>query len=122
MINAHGISRPEKCGCASHIGVMKKKATIGITSSVLCGGYEKMPERIGEWAPLKYKDQTIGAIFRSKYECKPIVTSPGHLIIMEKSIELTKRFLKGHKFPEPLYAAHNIANRRRMELRSNIQL
>ena len=116
MINAHGIAHPEKCGCASHVGVLMKKPTIGIANNILCGSYGRSPSNVGEYVPLTHANETVGAILKSKEGCRPIVVSPGHLITLVKSIEIVKKLLGGHKFPEPLYVAHKIAKQKRGRL------
>ena len=116
MINAHGIAHPERCGCASHVGVLMRKPTIGIAGNILCGSYKKSPSRVGEWVPLIYANQTVGAILKSKEGCRPIVVSPGHLVSLKKSIRIVKNFLRGNKFPEPLCVAHEIAKQKKREM------
>ncbi len=110
MINAHGIAHPERFGCASHIGVLMRRPTIGVASRVLCGSYKVKPSKVGEWVLLRHSNQIVGAVLKSKEGCRPIVISPGHLITLEKSISIVKKFLRGKKFPEPLYMAHKMAN------------
>jgi deoxyribonuclease V len=53
MVNAHGIAHPRKYGCASHIGVITKRATIGVVNNILYGNYKKKPLNIGDWVPLE---------------------------------------------------------------------
>jgi len=115
MINAQGIAHPLFCGCASHVGVSINKPTIGVTGSKLCGEYESSFEKVGDTAPLKYQGRTVGAALLSKGGCKPIFISVGHMISLETSIEIVKHFVTGHKFPEPLRLAHQLANKIRRE-------
>ncbi len=117
MLNSHGIAHPERCGCASYVGVLINKPTIGIASKVLCGSYEREPMGVGDWTPLIYNDKRVGAILKSKRGCKPIVVSPGNMITLEKSIRIVKEFIKDEKFPEPLRIAHQIAIDKRREIR-----
>ncbi|MCW4031786.1 MAG: endonuclease V [Candidatus Bathyarchaeota archaeon] len=116
MVNAHGIAHPRKYGCASHIGLIIKRATIGVVNNILYGNYKKKPLNIGDWVPLENENQIIGAVLKSKQGCKPIIVSPGHLITLESALAIVKKFLKGHKFPEPLHIAHVIAKQKRREI------
>lgn len=109
MLDSQGISHPLFCGCASHVGVLTKRPTIGVAKSRLCGEYHKEPKRIEEWVPLTYEARTVGAIFKSKKGCRPIFISPGHLVSLESSIQIVSRCLGGHKLPEPLHLAHRLA-------------
>ena len=113
MVNAHGIAHPRKYGCTSHIGVITKKATIGVVNNILYGRYKREPLNVGDWVPLESGNQTIGAVLKSKKGCKPIIVSPGHLITLESALAIVQEFLKGHKFPEPLHVAHVIAKQKR---------
>ncbi|WP_455277099.1 endonuclease V [[Eubacterium] cellulosolvens] len=116
MVNAHGIAHPRKYGCASHIGVITKKATIGVANNILYGHYKNMSLDVGDWVPLENKNQIIGVVLKSKNGCKPIIISPGHLITLDSALGMVKKFIKGHKFPEPLHVAHLIAQQKRREI------
>lgn len=116
MMNAHGIAHPEGCGCASHVGVLIKKPTIGVASRILCGSSRIQPTKVGEWSPLNYNGKEIGALLKSKDGCRPIIISVGNMITLEKSISVVKEFLKNNKMPEPLRAAHGIAVNERRRL------
>ncbi|KON27813.1 hypothetical protein AC481_03850 [miscellaneous Crenarchaeota group archaeon SMTZ-80] len=116
MINAHGIAHPEGCGCASHVGVLIKKPTIGVASRILCGSCKLKPTKVGEWSPLNHNGKKVGAVLKSKDGCRPIIISVGNMITLEKSISIVKEFLKDGKLPEPLKAAHEIAVNKRRRL------
>ncbi|MFQ6095136.1 MAG: endonuclease V [Candidatus Bathyarchaeia archaeon] len=111
MVNAQGIAHPFFCGCASHIGVLINKPTIGVARTRLCGDYEREPETVGEWVPLTYDARTVGAVLLSKRGCRPIFVSVGHMITLESAVKIVKHFLTVHKFPEPLRLSHVLANR-----------
>lgn len=116
MINAHGIAHPTFCGCASHVGVLTSRPTIGVAARRLCGEYEHEPVEIGGWVPLRYEGRIVGGVLKSKEGCKPIFVSPGHLISLESSIRLVKASIRGHKMPEPLYHAHRLANKEKPQI------
>jgi deoxyribonuclease V len=109
MINAHGIAHPVFCGCASHVGVETCIPTIGVAQSNLCGKYQVTPKGVGRYEPLLYKQRTVGWIFQSKKGCRPIFISPGHLISLESSIEITRKSMGKYKLPTPLHYAHKLA-------------
>jgi len=111
MINSHGIAHPCFAGCASHIGVIVNLPTIGVAQNILCGTTESEPSHIGEWVPLYYQNKIVGASFLSQEKNKPIIISPGHLITLESAIEIVKKSLKSHKFPDPIYLAHELARK-----------
>ncbi len=113
LINALGIAHPRFCGCASHVGILVQRPTIGVTASKLCGEYEYEPEKVGEWVPLVYSGRVVGAVLKSKEDGRPIFVSPGHMISFESSVKLVMTLISGHKLPEPLYRAHRLANERK---------
>ncbi|MFQ6074952.1 MAG: endonuclease V [Candidatus Bathyarchaeia archaeon] len=110
IINAHGVAHPTFCGCASHVGVLANRPTIGVAARRLCGKYEHEPMDVGEWVQLRHGGRVVGAVLKSKERCNPIFVSPGHLISLESSIMVVKASIRGHKMPEPLYHAHRLAN------------
>ena len=110
MINAHGIAHPLFCGCASHVGVLTQTPTIGVAQNNLCGKYKVTPEEVDRYEPLFYKNKGVGWIFKSKKDCRPIFISPGHLVSLESSIEITRRCIGKYKLPSPLYYAHKLAS------------
>lgn len=116
MVNAHGVAHPRKYGCASHIGVITKKATIGVAENILYGRYKKRPLNVGDWVPIENENQIIGTVLKSKEGCNPIIVSTGHLITQKSALKIVKEFIKNHKLPEPLHVAHVIAQQKRKEI------
>ncbi|MCD6529252.1 endonuclease V [Candidatus Bathyarchaeota archaeon] len=117
IVNAHGVAHPLFCGCASYVGVLVDKPTIGVAGSMLCGDYCGKPREVGEWVPLTYEGRTVGAVLLSKRNCKPIFVSVGHKISLGSAIEIVKRLLLSHRFPEPLRLAHVLANKVKRSLK-----
>jgi len=116
MLDSQGIAHPLFCGCASYVGVMLGQPTIGVAKSKLCGDYDQIPGKVGDWVPLKYEERTVGAVLLSKRHCNPIFVSVGHMITLETAIRIVKHFLIGHRIPEPIRLAHDFTNKIRREL------
>jgi deoxyribonuclease V len=116
MINSQGILHPTLAGCASHIGVLIDIPTIGVAQRVLWGSHASEPSQIGDWVPIYYQNKVLGAYFLSLKKSKPIVISPGHRITLESALNIVKHSLKGHKFPEPIYLAHEFATEEKARL------
>lgn len=110
MINGQGISHPLRCGIASHVGVLLDTPSIGVAQSRLCGEY-KEPKEVGDHSLLKYEGKSVGYVYKSKKNCRPIFISPGHRISLKSSLEIVKNCMKNFKLPTPLYLAHTHANK-----------
>jgi deoxyribonuclease V len=110
MINGQGVCHPFFCGIASHVGVLLDTASIGIAQSRLCGSYEEV-KSVGHHSTLIYDGKMVGYAYKSKRNCKPILISPGHKVSLESSLRIVKNCIKNHKLPEPIYLAHSISNR-----------
>lgn len=122
MVDGHGISHPRGVGVASHLGVLLNVPTIGVAKSILVGSLaESLSEEVGSMVPLVWKGQTIAMVIRSKKRCSPLIISPGHLITLEKAVELVMRCFKGYRLPEPTRLAHLNANACRLLEKTHIE-
>lgn len=108
MIDGNGILHPYKVGIATHIGISLGKPTLGVAKRLLCG-----ESRNGK---IFVNDELRAVEVKTREHAKPIYVSPGHLISLTRSVEITKHCLRGHKLPEPLQLAHKFANDIRKEL------
>lgn len=115
LVDGCGISHPRGAGIASHLGVILDIPTIGISKNILCGKALE-PIHEGEANPLVYHDEQIGWALKSTRKSKPIIATPGHRISLDSTLSMTKRFLIGHKLPEPIRLAHNNASTIRQNL------
>lgn len=110
MFDGQGISHPRRCGIASHMGVIINKPTIGVAKSHLYGHYTEPENKKFSFSYIfDYSNKKIGAVLRSKENCKPIFVSPGHLTDIESSIRIVKKCLKSYRLPEPTRLAHIIS-------------
>lgn len=107
LIDAHGILHPRKIGCASHIGVILNKPSIGVAKKGLVG---KLIDTGKGYANVVFNGETLGrALFENG---KPyLYISPGHLIDLEQSYELVLKLIRKHKYPEPLYIADRLTKK-----------
>ena len=103
MVDGHGIAHPLRAGLASYIGVELAKPCIGVAKSLLVGEIEDDKIMIGA--------EVRGMLVRTKEHAKPVFVSPGHLITVERAVEIVKKcIVPPHKLPEPLHAAHRFAD------------
>ncbi|MEM3737095.1 MAG: endonuclease V [Candidatus Bathyarchaeia archaeon] len=107
MVNGHGVAHPYGCGLASHIGVILKQPTIGVTDGLLCGEVEPPT---GDLAPILYKGRRVGVAL-STGGGRWIYISVGNMVTLDSAVDLTRSLLRGGKMPEPLKTADSLAKK-----------
>lgn len=108
LVDGHGFAHPNRCGFASHLGLVTRKPTIGVAKGILVGDVERTKVE-GDVAFIRDKGEVIGAQIVSKCALKPIFVSVGHMISLGTAIEIVKRCTLYNYVPEPLLQAHRIA-------------
>ena len=115
MCDSQGYAHPRRFGLACHLGLLLDLPTIGCAKSRLIGD-GKLPDfQKGKYTDLIDKNETIGAIVRSKDNTNPLYISPGHLININKSVEIVLQCCVRYRIPEPTRRAHIEVNRIRIE-------
>ena len=109
MADGQGIAHPRRLGIATHLGLWIDKPTIGCAKSILVGNHEPVGEAVGDWAPLIYKHETIGAVLRTRVKVKPMYISPGHKISLESSIKYVLACGRGYRLPETTRQADKLS-------------
>ena len=111
MVDGHGIAHPRRIGIASHLGLWLQTPTIGCGKSIFVGHYDKnaLGEEAGSFVPLIDKNETIGAMVRTRSRVNPMIISPGHLISVETSIRYALACGKGYRLPEPTRQADKLS-------------
>ncbi|WP_456269855.1 deoxyribonuclease V [Kushneria sp. AK178] len=117
MVDGMGIAHPRRLGIAAHLGLWLDMPTIGVGKSRLCGRHDEVPEARGSWVPLTHRNETIGAVLRTREKVKPLYISIGHRISLESSIGWVMQCLTRYKLPEPTRQADRLASRRTAETR-----
>ncbi|MFZ8856391.1 MAG: endonuclease V [Candidatus Nanopusillus sp.] len=101
FINGHGISHPFKLGLASYVGVNLNIPTIGLTKKLLFGNIIDNKIIINNEVR-GYKIEKFRKI---------IYASPGNLISLEKTKELSEKYWISGKYPEPIRLADMISKK-----------
>jgi deoxyribonuclease V len=109
LFDGQGIAHPKGVGIASHMGVLLDMPTIGCGKKRLIGEYEEPGLLKGDWSPLRYRNETVGAVLRTRDNVKPLFTSPGHRTCLQDSIEIILHCAKEYRIPEPLRRADHIS-------------
>jgi deoxyribonuclease V len=111
LVHGHGIAHPRGVGLASHLGLWINTPTIGVAKTRLYGQQIQIGSTVGDQASLLDEHDTqhvIGAVLRTRVNCKPVYVSAGHLIDLHHSIEITLASCRGCRMPEPIRAAQHV--------------
>jgi deoxyribonuclease V len=106
LVDGQGIAHPRRFGLASHLGLFLDMPTIGCAKSRLCGHHQEPGDNPGNYAELIDRDETIGAVLRTKAGTKPVYVSIGHRVDLESAIYWVMQCCRGYRLPEPCRLAH----------------
>ncbi len=108
LFDGQGIAHPRGLGLASHLGVLLGKPTIGCAKSRLIGEFDEslLGEAKGSWLPLLHEGRAVGAAVRTREGVRPLYVSPGHLLTLQRSIQVTLACSQRFHLPEPLRQVH----------------
>ncbi|GIH09546.1 endonuclease V [Rhizocola hellebori] len=100
VCDGYGIAHPRRFGLASHLGVVTGIAAFGVGKTAFIGTHGQVGADRGSWAPLVDGDEIVGRVLRTQKNVKPVFVSPGHLIDVEGSAEITLRLSPKYRLPE----------------------
>lgn len=107
LVNGYGIAH-SRLGLASFVGLMLDQPTIGIAKNLL--------NRDIIEGSIMIDNEVKGYELKTKEGSNPIYISPGHKVSLKSSLEIVKNCIKfPHKLPEPLFLAHQYANKIKKE-------
>jgi len=108
LFDGQGIAHPQGLGLASHLGVLLGKPTIGCAKSRLIGKFDEslLGEEKGSWVPLLHEGRVVGAAVRTRESVRPLYISPGHLLTLQRSIQVILTCSQRFRLPEPLRQVH----------------
>ncbi|HEY3698692.1 MAG TPA: deoxyribonuclease V [Spongiibacteraceae bacterium] len=123
LCDGMGIAHPRRLGIASHLGLLTDTPSLGVGKSLLTGWHEEVPAKSGAWTPLFGKrepdrSEIIGAMLRTRANCKPLIISLGHRLTLETSIALVLHCTTRYRIPETTRWADGIASRKAAFLRT----
>ena len=109
LCDGQGIAHPRRFGVACHLGVIVDIPTIGVAKSRLVGKYETVPETRGSWKPMIHKNETIGAVLRTRTGVKPLYISIGHRISLNTAIDYVLQCAPKYRLPETTRIADRLS-------------
>ncbi len=115
LVDGQGIAHPRGLGLAAHLGLILEVPTVGVAKSRLVGEGAEPGEAAGSHSPLIYQGKKVGLILRTQRRVKPLYLSPGHLITLEESLEVTLGCVTKFRIPQPLRQADQLSRRLRAQ-------
>lgn len=120
IFDGQGIAHQRGLGLASHMGVILGIPSVGCAKKRLVGEFGDVGREKGSKTLLTLNGDPIGYVVRTRKGVKPIFVSPGNLISREGAVDLVMAATGRYRLPEPIRAAHNLANAIRKEFKGNI--
>lgn len=109
IFDGNGTIHPRGIGIASHIGLFLETPTVGCAKSLLVGRHGELPLVKGSWVPLRFRQQVIGVVLRTRDGVKPVYVSVGHRATLDDARALVLACATRYRLPEPTRHAHNAA-------------
>ena len=109
IFDGQGIAHPRRCGLASHMGLLLDMPAIGCAKNRLSGRYEEPHIAKSSYSYLKYGEETIGAVVRTRRKVKPLFVSIGHRINLQDSINIVLQCCARYRLPETTRRADKLA-------------
>jgi deoxyribonuclease V len=116
IVDGQGIAHPRRLGLASHLGLFFDKPTIGCAKSRLLGSYEEPALAKGSFSPMRDKQETIGAVVRTRTNVKPVFVSVGHECTLDDAVDAVLACADKYRLPEPTRLAHQLVSRLKLEI------
>jgi len=110
LCDGQGLAHPRRFGIACHLGILTKLPAIGVAKSRLIGTYSEVPDERGAWVPLLHKEDTIGAVLRTRIKTHPLYISSGHRVSLESAIAYVMGCTTKYRLPETTRHAHKLAS------------
>lgn len=110
LCDGQGLAHPRRFGIACHLGVILDMATIGAAKSLLVGKYEELAPDKGSWQPLIHREETVGAIVRTRSNVKPMYVSVGHKLSLTSAIDYVLQCTTKYRLPETTRWADKLAS------------
>jgi deoxyribonuclease V len=116
IIDGQGIAHPRRLGLAAHLGLFFNRPTIGCAKSRLVGTFDDPPCEKGNYSLLKDKNETIGAVLRTRTNVKPVFVSVGNKCLLEDAINIILSCAIKYRLGEPTRQAHKTVTKLRVRI------
>ena len=110
LCDGQGYAHPRRLGLACHLGLMADLPTIGVAKTRLIGRHGPVPAGHGDWTALVDKEETIGAVLRTRVGARPLFVSIGHRVSLPSAVRFVMACTTRYRLPETTRAAHRLAS------------
>jgi deoxyribonuclease V len=110
LCDGQGYAHPRRLGLACHLGLMADLPTIGVAKTRLIGRHGPVPAGRGDWTALVDKEETIGAVLRTRVGVRPLFVSVGHRVSLPSAVRFVMACTTRYRLPETTRAAHRLAS------------
>ncbi|MEO3750447.1 endonuclease V [Streptomyces sp. B6B3] len=118
VCDGYGIAHPNRCGLASHLGVLTGTPSLGVAKTPFAFSYQEPDAPRGSWTPLvdagRDGAEQVGRALRTRDGVRPVFVSVGHLVDIAEACALTLRLTPSFRLPETTRHADHVC---RTELR-----
>jgi deoxyribonuclease V len=109
LVDATGRDHPRRAGLALHLGAVTGIPTAGVTHRPLLAEGHRPLDELGAHSPLRLDGETVGAWVRTRRGARPLAVHPGWRTTLETAIDVVLAATQGHRTPEPLRHARQLA-------------
>jgi deoxyribonuclease V len=110
LCDGQGYAHPRRLGLACHLGLCADLPTIGVAKTRLIGRHGPVPAGRGDWTALLDKEETIGAVLRTRVGVRPLFVSVGHRVSLPSAVRFVMACTTRYRLPETTRAAHRLAS------------
>ena len=113
LLDATGRDHPRRAGLATHLGAVLDLPTVGVTHRPLTACGDWPADEAGATAPLTVGADQVATWLRTKRGTRPLVVHAAWRTDLVTAVHVVRTSLAGHRTPEPLRQARQLARRAR---------
>ncbi len=117
LVDGQGLMHPYRLGFASHLGLVLREPTIGVAKNPLIGKVGRFDE--GNFALITDGKETVGVALKTGKGTKPVYVSIGHMVSLERAIEIVSHCTPTYRIPKPIRLAHNMATQEKRKIQNS---
>jgi deoxyribonuclease V len=110
LCDGQGLAHPRRFGIACHLGVLTGLPSVGVAKSRLVGEHDPLGPEKGDWQPLRYQGEVVGAVLRTRTGVQPLYVSIGHRVSLASALDFVLRCCTRYRLPETTRHAHRLAS------------